>query len=95
MCSALTLEHLEATFYKQGFEKFPVSDFQALGFSEKSIAGLVAVGKTEETHVSALMGAIAAAGVTPVQECVYNFGFTDAATMVQTAKILEAVGVSA
>lgn len=42
-----------------------------------------------------LQGAIAQAGVQPVQACQYNFGFTDAAGMVGTAAVLENVGVSA
>lgn len=92
---ALTLEHLEAAFYKQGLEKFPVSDFKALGFSDETINNLVHVGETEATHVTFLMGAITASGKTPVPPCTYNFGFTDAASMVATAKVLEAVGVSA
>ena len=42
-----------------------------------------------------LQGAIAGAGVQPVQACNYNFGFTDAQGMVGTAAVLENVGVSA
>ncbi len=42
-----------------------------------------------------MQGAIAQAGVKPVQPCTYNFGFTDAASMVGTAAVLENVGVSA
>ncbi|KAF2761811.1 hypothetical protein EJ05DRAFT_185703 [Pseudovirgaria hyperparasitica] len=92
---ALTAEHLESEFYRQGFAKFPDSDFMALGLSAASIASLKMVGQTEATHVSFLTSAIAAAGAQPVQQCTYNFGFTDAATMVATAKVLEAIGVSA
>lgn len=53
------------------------------------------IGKTEEAHVVLLQGAIAQAGVQPVQACQYNFGFTDALGMVGTAAVLENVGVSA
>lgn len=95
MESALTLEHLEAAFYREGFAKFPVADFQALGFSDAAIAGLVAIGETEATHVTQLMAALTAVGAAPVPPCTYNFNIPDAATMVATAKILEAVGVSA
>ena len=42
-----------------------------------------------------LQGALAQAGIQPVQACQYNFGFTDAAGMVATAAVLENVGVSA
>ena len=91
----MTLEHLEANFYSEGFQRFPQADFQALGLSAEQIAGLQAVGQSEAVHVQTLMGAISAAGTQPVQPCTYNFGFTDAAGMVATARILEAVGVSA
>lgn len=92
---ALTLEHLESTFYAQGFQKFPDSDFQALGLPPDQISALKTVGQTEATHVTQLMSAIAAAGAQPVQACQYNFGFTTAANMVGTARVLEAVGISA
>lgn len=92
---ALTLEHLEAAFYKEGFAKFPAADFLALGLTQADIDGLTQIGATEATHVTALMAAIAGAGATPVQPCTYNFGLTDAASMVAVAKVLEAVGISA
>jgi hypothetical protein len=95
MHSALTLENLESTFYKQGFAKFPASDFMALGLSQASIDTLNAIAQTENTHVTTLQGVITKAGGTPVQACTYNFGFTDAAGMVATARVLEAVGISA
>lgn len=56
---------------------------------------MIKIGETEATHVTTLTSVIQGAGVNPVQECEYEFGFTDAASMVQTAKILEAVGVAA
>jgi len=93
--SALTLENLEATFYQQGFAKFPADQFAALGLSPSDITSLTEVGRTESIHVTALTSAIAAAGVAPVQTCTYNFGFTDAKGMIATAAVLEAVGVSA
>ncbi|GKT84715.1 twin-arginine translocation pathway signal [Colletotrichum tofieldiae] len=92
---ALTLEWLEGTFYQQGFQKFPAQDFQALGLSQEQINDLQQVGATELSHVSLLQSAIAQAGTQPVQPCQYNFGFTNAAGMVQTAAVLENVGVSA
>ena len=92
---ALTLEFLEAEFYRQGFIQFPADQFTALGLSQQEIQNLVNIGKTEEAHVVLLQGAIAQAGSQPVQACQYNFGFTDAAGMVQTAAVLEQVGVSA
>jgi len=92
---ALTLEHLEATFYSQGFAKFQDSDFAGAGLSTQQIADLKATGQTEATHVTVLSSVIQSLGATPVQQCTYNFNFTDPATMVATARVLEAVGVSA
>jgi hypothetical protein len=92
---ALTLEHLESEFYRQGFAQFPADQFTALGLTQQEISDLTNIGKTEEAHVVTLQGAIAQAGVQPVQACQYNFGFTDALGMVGTAAVLENVGVSA
>ncbi|KAK3327507.1 ferritin-like domain-containing protein [Cercophora scortea] len=92
---ALTLELLEEAFYREGFAKFPASDFSALGLTPEQLTDLTKIGKTEEQHVILLQGAIAQAGVKPVQACTYNFGFTDAVSMVGTAAVLENVGVSA
>jgi len=92
---ALTLEHLESEFYRQGFAQFPPDQFTALGLTQQELGDLTNIGKTEEAHVVLLQGAIAQAGVQPVQACQYNFGFTDALGMVGTAAVLENVGVSA
>ncbi|EGX94944.1 Ferritin/ribonucleotide reductase-like protein [Cordyceps militaris CM01] len=92
---ALTLENLEESFYRQGFAKFPASDFAALGLDEQAISDLQQIGKTEAEHVGLLQSSLAQGGVQPVQACEYEFGFTDAAAMVQTAAVLENIGVSA
>ncbi|KAK1760451.1 protein rds1 [Echria macrotheca] len=92
---ALTLELLEEDFYRTGFQQFPADQFIALGLTQEQVNELVNIGKTEEAHVIALQSAIAQAGTQPVQACTYNFGFTDAASMVATAAVLENVGVSA
>lgn len=95
LSSALTLEFLEAEFYRTGFAKFPDADFIALGLSTTDLANLKAIGLTEQAHVSTLLSAISGAGVVPVAPCVYNFPFTTAAEMVAIASVLEAVGVAA
>ncbi|KAF8536456.1 ferritin-like domain-containing protein [Trichophaea hybrida] len=92
---ALTLEHLESAFYREGFAKFSASDFEALGLDQATIEGLISIGKTEETHVKFLTEAIKASKGVPVEPCIYDFKLTTAASMVQTARILEAVGISA
>ncbi|ETS79606.1 hypothetical protein PFICI_09459 [Pestalotiopsis fici W106-1] len=92
---ALTLEWLETSFYQQGFAMFPDDQFAALGLNQQQITDLKNIGQTEQSHVQFLQSAIAQAGVQPVQPCTYNFGFTDAKSMVATASVLENVGVSA
>lgn len=92
---ALTLEHLEAAFYQQGFAQFPDSDFVALGLNPEQLDDLKSIQLTEAAHVTVLNTAIINAGIQPVQACEYNFGFTTAAAMVATGGVLENVGVSA
>lgn len=93
--SALTAENLETAFYAQGFAKFTDADFQAAGLTTTDITNLKSIATTEQTHVTTLNSAIAGAGTQPVVACTYNFGFTTAAAMVQTAAVLENIGVSA
>lgn len=94
---ALTAEHLESAFYQQGFAKFQDTDFMALGLTAGQIKSLKGVGATEAVHVSTLLSAISGAGIKPVEPCEYNFdaALADAKTMVATARVLEAVGVTA
>jgi hypothetical protein len=89
------LEHLESNFYSQGFSKFADSDFAAAGLTPPQITALKAVGATEATHVTQLTAAITAAGAAPVAECTYNFNYSTPANMLATARVLEAVGISA
>lgn len=55
------------------------------------------IGQTEATHVTTLQSAITGAGAKPVEECQYNFdaALASADSMVKTARVLEAVGISA
>lgn len=92
---ALTLEHLEDTFYREGLAKFTVDDFKAANFTEETYNRITTISKDEETHVSFLTGALKAAGVDPVAACTYDFGYKDVAGFLATASALEGVGVSA
>ncbi|KAF4970628.1 hypothetical protein FSARC_2409 [Fusarium sarcochroum] len=94
---ALTLEHLEETFYRESFKTLSDEAFAPLGLSQTSLSDIKAIGKTEADHVVLLQSALAGAGFQPVEECKYDFaGATaDPAAMVATASILESVGVSA
>lgn len=92
---ALTLEHLEDTFYRDALAKYTVDDFKSAGFSEDAYNKIKTISSDEETHVSFLTGALKAAGATPVEACTYNFGYTDVKSFLATASVLEGVGVSA
>ena len=92
---ALTLEHLEDTFYREGLANFTEDMFSKAGFDSTFYANLKEVSSDETTHVSFLTAALTKAGATPVAACSYNFGVTDVKSFIATASILEGVGVSA
>lgn len=92
---ALTLEHLEDTFYRQGLANFTQEQFAAAGYDAAFYANLKRTSVDETTHVEFLTTALTAAGAKPVAECTYAFGVTSVDMFVATASILEGVGVSA
>ena len=93
---ALTLEHLEATYYRDGLSKFTADDAVAAGLTADDYAYLAQVKDHEATHVTTLTSVITSLGFAPVQECTYSFpygnNFTD---FLKFAATLEGVGVSA
>ncbi|KAF3760265.1 hypothetical protein M406DRAFT_343397 [Cryphonectria parasitica EP155] len=94
---ALTLENLETAFYQQGFAALPAQQFLDLGLTQTQVDSLVTIGQSEAAHVEIIQSTLAQMGIQPVVPCQYNFGgaFASAQAMVQTAAILEQVGVSA
>ncbi|MCJ1254193.1 hypothetical protein MMC24_002007 [Lignoscripta atroalba] len=92
---ALTLEHLENVFYKGAISAFPEQMFLDAGFSSEFFNNLKFIVTDEEEHVRLLTEAIAATGASPVAACEYNFPYTDIASFVSLASVLEGVGVSA
>ncbi|KAF2027202.1 hypothetical protein EK21DRAFT_115096 [Setomelanomma holmii] len=92
---ALTLEHLEDTFYRDALAKYSVNDFKSAGFDEETYNRIKTVSSDEAQHVSFISGALTAAGAKPVAACTYNFGYTDVKSFLATASVLEGVGVSA
>lgn len=89
---ALTLEHLEYAFYRDGIGQFT---FGAGPFNEDIDANLAAIRDHEGAHVDTLTQVITDLGGTPVAEATYDFGYTDAISFLATAAALENTGVSA
>jgi len=100
---ALTLEHLENAFYREGLETF--SDEEVMGADALSSFGetvrmdvpeyLRTVGDHEAAHVSALSSTVEALDGTPVQEGEYEFGYETPSEFLAVAKALENTGVAA
>ncbi len=89
---ALTLEHLESAFYRDGVPQF---SFGTDPFGNSIDAYLVAIGEHEAAHVTVLTQVITDLGGEPVVEASYDFGYTDAGTFLAVAQALENTGVSA
>jgi len=91
---ALTLEHLEHAFYRDGIGLF---DFGTDGFGQSINTNMVAIRDHEAGHVATLTEVVTSLGGTPVAEQAYNF--TDAYASIDgflaTAAALENTGVSA
>lgn len=51
---ALTLEHLEATFYEEGLKNYTMEDFMYAGMPESFYVNMQAVARDEKTHESFL-----------------------------------------
>ena len=89
---ALTLEHLEYSFYRDGIGQFTFGNDP---FGQSIDTNLAAIRDHEGAHVDVLTQVITDLGGEPVEEATYDFGVTDAATFLATAAALENTGVSA
>ncbi|KAJ7347084.1 ferritin-like domain-containing protein [Mycena albidolilacea] len=92
---ALTLEHLEATFYREGLKKFSAADFAKAGHPGWTYDRFLQIRDHEETHVTFLTTALQTAGAKAVQACEYSFPYTDVNSFLTLAGILESVGTAA
>ncbi|KAM3511819.1 hypothetical protein MY11210_004510 [Beauveria gryllotalpidicola] len=92
---ALTLEHLEDTFYRDGLAKYSEQDFNSAGFDSKVYNNIKTIASDEAAHVDFLTKGLKAAGANPTAACTYEFGYKDVKSFLATASILEGVGVSA
>lgn len=92
---ALTLEHLEAVFYRDGLAMFDAAAYEAIGLQAGVRDRIAQIAAHEAEHVAYLTAGISAAGGTPVAEAVYDFGYSDLAGFLATAATIEGVGVGA
>lgn len=92
---ALTLEHLEAEFYREGLAKFNESDFTNGGFDANVRDRFVHFGEHDDEHVSTLTAVIKNMTGTPVPVCNYTFPMDNLTQFLAVAQALETTGVSA
>jgi hypothetical protein len=100
---ALTLEHLEASFYIEGLTRFSAKAFRngtlisRLGPQHVdmlySYLGLIR--DHEIAHVQTLISVIESLGGTPVGPCTYDFGYSNVQEFLAVAQALENTGVMA
>lgn len=100
---ALTLEHLENTFYQQGIKRFSESELRTADIlcarneelNASVPARIKAIGEHEAAHVAALTAVIKGIGGTPVKAAEYDFGYETPSEFLQLARVFENLGVSA
>eukprot|EP01111_Echinosteliopsis_oligospora_P015463 TRINITY_DN6132_c0_g1_i2.p1 TRINITY_DN6132_c0_g1~~TRINITY_DN6132_c0_g1_i2.p1 ORF type:complete len:362 (+),score=97.11 TRINITY_DN6132_c0_g1_i2:451-1536(+) len=93
---ALSLELLEATYYNTFLPTYSVADFNAINLTADDYSYFQMILAHENAHVTALTNIITARRGTPAPNCTYNFpGVTDIYSFIETARTLEATGVSA
>jgi hypothetical protein len=102
---ALTLEHLEAEFYKEAFDNLGAGDFQNSDTLEpfegkvrdRVVGDLAKIRDHEVTHAETLVTVIEDLGGEPIEKPEFDFGGAteDADAFFATARDLENTGVSA
>jgi Ferritin-like domain len=92
---ALTLEHLEHAFYRDGLQEFSADDFETAGYAGNVYEWFGIIRDHEMEHVNVITQVITDLGGEPVAEAEYDFGYTDLAGFIDVAQVLENTGVSA
>ncbi|KAF9210963.1 hypothetical protein BGZ59_008721 [Podila verticillata] len=92
---ALSLEHLEAEFYKQSLAKFGRGDNTGHGYDDKIWERIDHISKHEATHVTFLTSIIESLQGTPLPPCEYKFPLDSLDSFLPIAQALEYTGTSA
>jgi len=100
---ALTLEHLENAFYREGLETFSDDELtgaDALSAFDSEVRTAVpdhlrTVGAHEAAHVEALTATVEEFGAEPVTEAEYDFGYETPSEFLAVGAALENTGVAA
>lgn len=95
---ALTLEHLENAYYRDGLKIFGPGDFYNFNGGPFGVHdAFLLIMDHEREHVETLTDVIKSLGGTPVPECTYDFGsaYQDVSDFVALAEVFENTGVSA
>ncbi|MBA2277952.1 MAG: ferritin-like domain-containing protein, partial [Chloroflexia bacterium] len=92
---ALTLEHLEYAFYRDGLDELGEDAFGDFEGAADLFARLEEIRDHEGAHVDALTQTITDLGGEPVAEAEYDFGYDDVAGFLEVAMALENTGVAA
>ncbi|SFS07649.1 Ferritin-like domain-containing protein [Halomicrobium zhouii] len=100
---ALTLEHLEHAFYRDGLEMFADDDITGADVLSEfdddlrtSVPDRLAVIRDhEKAHVDAIGETVEKLGGTPVEEAAYDFGYETPSEFLAVGKALENTGVAA
>ena len=92
---ALTLEHLEHAFYRDGLDEFTEDDFTEAGYAAEVYENFGLIRDHEAEHVEVLVSVLESLDESPVEEGEYDFGYADVAGFVAVAQALENTGVGA
>src|SRR5215210_6508582 len=100
---ALTLERLEANFYRRMLNKFGEREFENANIFARLSSWVrnriydyfKRISNHEDTHVRTLVDVIKSLGSKPVPASNYDFGIAGVGSAVRTARLLENTGVKA
>ncbi|KAI0672178.1 ferritin-like domain-containing protein [Trametes maxima] len=89
---ALTIKHLENSFFADGLAQYTKDDFVQAGFPSWVRGRFRQIADNEATHVALLQEEL---GNDAPAACSYNFGYTDVQSFVELAAKLESISAGA